>query len=67
MAIEKKIRSIAHKSVTYPWLRRYVVVGPYNRKARQDAAASVLVMMFDAAARTAAARKRRARGKQTDG
>jgi hypothetical protein len=42
MPIEHKVRSVGTKSVTYPWLRRYVVIGPYNRRVRQDMAASVL-------------------------
>jgi len=42
MAIERKIRSVGHKSVIYPWVRRYVVVGPYNRHVRRDVAASAM-------------------------
>lgn len=58
MSIEKKIRSVGTKSVTYPWLRRYIVVGPYNRRVRQDAAASFLATFVSAAALTVARRRR---------
>jgi hypothetical protein len=53
MALERKIRSIGTKSVTYPWLRRYVVVGPYNRRFRHEAAASILARAIVSASHTA--------------
>jgi len=47
MSFERKVRSVGTKFVTYPWLRRHVVVGPYNRHVRRDAAASLLVNLVD--------------------
>ena len=57
MPIEDKIRSVGTKSLTYPWMRRYVVIGPYNRHVRQDAAASILARAITSA-RDAARRRR---------
>ena len=60
MPVEDHIRSVGTKSVTYPWLRRYIVVGPYGRHMRRDAAASVLARaILTAAGAAASARKRR--------
>ena len=42
MPIENKIRSVGNKSVIYPWMRRYVVIGPYNRHVRKDMAEKAL-------------------------
>jgi hypothetical protein len=65
MAIEQKIRSAGHKSLTYSWLRRYVVIGPYNRRVRHDVAEALAVIMVSTAARNAVAlRQRRAKDKQ---
>ena len=52
--------------MAYSWLRRYVVIGPYNRKVRQDTAAILLVKVFDSAARKAS-ETRRSRGKGKPG
>jgi hypothetical protein len=59
MAIEHKVRSVGTKTITYPWLRRYVVVGPYNRHVRHDAAVSLVSRLFGAAAASAARRRNR--------
>jgi hypothetical protein len=59
MTLERKVRSVGTKSIAYPWLRRHVVVGPYNRHVRRDVAAGLLVTLFEAAADRA--RRRRAK------
>jgi hypothetical protein len=53
MPIEDKIRSVGNKGITYPWLRRFIVVGPYNKHYRRDAAASILGEAFVSAAHRA--------------
>jgi hypothetical protein len=46
MPIENKIRSVGHKTVVYPWFRKYIVVGPYNRHVRRDIATNMFERAF---------------------
>ena len=67
MTFEKKVRSVGNKSITYPWLRRYVVIGPYNRRVRHDLAESLVIRALGTAAGSAmAVRNRRASKRPTD-
>jgi hypothetical protein len=61
MSLEKRVRSIGHKSIAYPWLRRYVSIGPFNRRVRHEMGATVLVRVLGASATRAAALRRRLR------
>jgi hypothetical protein len=63
MAFEKKVRSVGNKSITYPWLRRYVVIGPYNRRVRRDLSEKLLIRALATAAGSAMAVRRRRAGK----
>ncbi len=66
MSVEERIRRIGTKTIAYPWLRRYVVIGPYNRRVRHEAAASVLIVVVGRAPKTASfLRRRRKAGEPT--
>jgi hypothetical protein len=60
MPIENKIRSVGNKSIIYPFFRRHIVIGPYNRHVRRDMAARVLQRAVGAAVVGAGSAKSRA-------
>lgn len=59
MAIEDRIRSIGTRFVTYPWMRRYIVISPLlNGSVRQTIVASMTARATNSAADAAAARRK---------
>jgi hypothetical protein len=65
MPIEDRVRSLGTKTLTYPWLRRFIVVGPYNRHYRRDAVASLFAEAFVSSAQAARRLRSRSGRKKT--
>ena len=68
MAIEHRIRSLGTKFLTYPWMRRYIVISPLvNGSVRQTVVASATARATNSAADKAAARRKPKPGPDSKG
>ena len=59
MAIEDRIRSIGTRVITYPWMRRYIVISPLvNGSVRHTIVANATARATNSAADAAVARRK---------